>query len=107
MREIETWLMADVDNFAKYFSVSKSHLRFNFESIDNPKEFLVNICLKSRKKSIKNGVVPSFKSSRIVGAEYNPILLDFIKNHWDFEKAKYNSQSLNKTIKAIKKFVIN
>lgn len=100
VREVEAWLIADRDNLKTYLGVSK--LESGAESILNPKEYLIKIARRSRRKSIRDGLVPT--GSAVRGKLYNAILLQFVINHWDTEKARRGSSSLERFIRKVGEF---
>ena len=97
VRSVEAWLLADYSAFADYFSVSR-HLPEHVDRLENPKRALVDICRRSRKKNIRAGVPPRPGSHRQVGAEYMSTIRDFSENHWDPERARVRSPSLDRAL---------
>jgi len=100
VKEIETWLLADKINFARYLSVSNAQIPENVESIQNPKEFIVELAKKSRKRSIREDIVPIGSFTKI-GRNYNNCLIDFVGNSWDLDAARIRSRSLDKLVRNI------
>jgi hypothetical protein len=94
VREVESWLMADAVSFRRFFSLGKVE---DFpESLKDPKEYLVSLARKSRKRGVREGVAP--KGTAKVGELYNSILLDFIRSHWKVDRARRRSPSLQRFI---------
>jgi hypothetical protein len=100
VKEIETWLIGDRHNFSSFFGVPVTKIPNEVEEITNPKSFLIELAKKSRKKEIRENIPPT--GTAVFGPGYNLILQEFIMNHWDCEKARMLSLSLNKTILRIK-----
>lgn len=97
--EIETWLLADRENFAKFLGVRASEIPFNLETeISKPKEFVIALARKSKKKGIKS-LIPEGTAKQ--GKGYNLQMVDFVENGWDFQNASLLSKSLQKTIQKI------
>lgn len=103
VKEVETWLLADRTNFSKYLGISKDRIRPDVESIQNPKEFIIELAKKSKKRNIKEDIIPDKNTSVKIGKNYNNCLTDFVVNKWDMSEARKISKSLDKTIKAITK----
>lgn len=101
VREMETWLLADWKNFAKFFAVGRSAIATNVEGLHDPKQTLVNLCRKSKKRDIRKGMVPSPKSGRAVGPRYTSLVREFVADHWDLESARTNSQSLDRALRCL------
>jgi hypothetical protein len=96
VRSIESWLLADRDAFAKYFGTTRIPKQPDQEL--NPKAALVSACRSSKKKPIRDAVVPKQTSGRQVGPLYAPTIIDFAANAWDANRAARNSPSLARAI---------
>jgi hypothetical protein len=105
VRSIEAWLLADTDAFKDYFNVAKVPLTPDEES--TPKVALVSACRKSKSADIRNEMVPSAKSGRVVGALYASRIVDFASNHWDAIRASQNSPSLLRALSRLRSLVEN
>ena len=94
VREVESWIMADAPSFRRFFSLNK--VDDSPELLDDPKEYLVSLARNSRRRAVREGVVP--KGTAKVGGLYNSILLDFIHNHWKVDRARRRSPSLQRFV---------
>lgn len=103
VREAESWLLADKENFSNYLGISENSISNNVENIRDPKEYLINIARKA-KKSIREDIVPERGTTAKYGKNYNGCLELFVLNYWDINIAMNVSNSLNKAITAIKKY---
>lgn len=70
VREVEAWLLADRQRFASFFQIPLSTVPTDPESIDNPKELVVNLAGRSRSRAIKDDMVPRVGSGRSIGPGY-------------------------------------
>ena len=68
------------------------------DDILNPKEFLVSLARKSQKKRVREALVPAQGANVSVGIEYNILLSEFVRDHWDLERASNVSPSLKRTL---------
>jgi len=102
VREIESWLLADRENFALYFSISKDLVPINPDNETDPKRTVISLAKRSRKREIREAIIPIDDYARI-GPGYNVQLQDYIQNIWNIDSARRNSQSLDKAIKALEK----
>lgn len=102
VREAEAWLISDRNNFASFMGVSRDRIDLNPENIPEPKEYIINLARKSRKRKIKEDLVPEGRAS--VGRDYNTCLSDFVLNHWDIKKAQMTSKSLERLVRALNRF---
>ena len=96
--EIESWIMADRIGFATFLSIPSHRIPSPTDDILNPKEFLVSLARRSRKKSIREALVPGPGANFSVGIEYNTLLSEFVQKHWDLESAATVSPSLKRTL---------
>jgi hypothetical protein len=96
VREIESWLLADRDNFSKFIGISQGRLPTAPEALDDPKRTVVNLARKSKYRYIRQAIVPSKDSSAQVGALYASEMIRFIGAHWDIQAARQLSPSLEK-----------
>ena len=103
VRSIEAWLMADQDHLAQYLGISRQRIPSNPEGIDNPKQFLVNLARRSRKRDIIQDMVPQPGISNSVGPGYNLRLTEFSANYWDPMLAAKNADSLQRCIDALQR----
>ena len=99
VREAEAWLISDRDNFAAFMGVSRSIVAAEPEKLSDPKEYITNLARRSRKRTIREDLVPQGKA--VVGRNYNTCMAEFIFTKWDTNKAMENSESLSGLIRAI------
>ena len=104
VREIESWLLADRDNVAKFLGVSLSDLPLNPDEILDPKKLVINIAKKSRKRNVRKAIVPARKSTAKIGPDYNGMLSFFVQSDWSLNNAIKFSPSLSRAYEAIKAF---
>lgn len=102
VREAEAWLISDRKNFASFMGVSKDIIDLKPESILDPKKYIINLAVRSRKRNIREDLVPEGKAT--VGRNYNTCLADFVLNHWDVSGAMVNSKSLAHLVNALINF---
>ena len=112
--EAEAWLMADRENFARYFQVHidriptshqtkmmgktwNTEMNFPYKS----SLFLTkNIIPNSQSEVIKKQMLPA--QGAVKGKEYNVAMTPFIKQHWNIENAIRNSDSLKRMVERLK-----
>lgn len=98
VRELESWLLADHDNLAKYLHVHPRYLPPNPENLDDPKRELINIARHSQSNAIKSAIVPEPNSTAQVGRLYPSEMTNFIRSQWDISLARQRSPSLDRCI---------
>ncbi len=101
--EIESWIMADRGALATFLSIPVNRIPNTPDDILQPKEFLVSLARKSRKKSLRDQLVPRKGAATTkVGPEYNNCIGEFVRVHWDLERAAVASPSLKRTLNRIR-----
>lgn len=102
--EVEAWLMADRQAFAKLLGVAQNRVPPFPDQHPDPKQKLIALASKSRKASIKNAIVPEPGLTVTIGPGYNLVLATFIREKWDPGRAQTNSQSLERALLAVENF---
>jgi hypothetical protein len=98
VRSIESWLMADRISFSTYFAVPRNKVPYNPETIESPKQFMLNLIARSRRQDIKEDMLPRVGSLRREGPAYAGRLADFASRQWDIGRAALNSRSLARAV---------
>ena len=101
--EVESWVMAGRVGFAAFLSIPSHRIPSPTDDILNPKEFLVSLARRSRNTRLKEALVPTQNNKTAkTGNEYNPRLIQFVRDHWDLERAASTSPSLKRTVDRIR-----
>jgi hypothetical protein len=109
VRQVEAWLLADRERLAKFLSVSTSRIPHNPESVEHPKNTLVEIARYSRRRDIREDMVPRAGSGRSVGPAYTARLIEFViseRTGWRPEVAARYSDSLNRSLRCLRRLKI-
>lgn len=101
VREVESWVLASSEKFKNFFGLHGANIPNDCDSIAKPKEFLIEIARRIRKKSLRDEIVPKEGSTAKKGYGYNARLCEFISEHWDEKEAVLHSESLRRCVKAI------
>jgi hypothetical protein len=105
VREVEAWLLADRQRFASFFQIPLSTIPTDPETIDNPKELVVNLAGRSRSRAIKDDMVPRVGSGRSVGPGYISRLIEFafdVRKGWRPQHAACSSDSLTRCLNRLR-----
>ncbi len=95
VRMLESWLLADREAVAAFLGVRVAAIPREPDREAHPKRTLVNLARTSRKRSIRESLVPN-GSGASVGPEYTPVVGAFIDSRWNAERARVNSPSLER-----------
>ncbi len=104
VKEIESWILADRKNFAQYFQISIKYIPKNTDEILDPKRELIKIVSKSKKRDLKEAIVPQKGGTARIGPDYNAKICEFINTKWNVYSAMKFSRSLKKTYDKITNF---
>ena len=104
VREVESWLLADRSAFAKFLGIKGNLIPFNPDELDDPKRSLIKLAAKSRKRSLRESIVPAAGSTAKIGPDYNGTLSGFVRKNWNVKEAAKHSPSLKKALNAVKLF---
>ena len=99
VREIEAWLLADREHLAKFLSVGVSRIPHDPENLNNPKSTMVEIARHSRRRDVRENMVPRADSGRKIGPAYTSLLIEFVRDPehgWRPHVAAKSSDSLNR-----------
>lgn len=105
VHEIEAWLLADRERLATFLHVPVSGIPLDPEKIRAPKEAMVNLARRSRRKAIRQDMVTRPGSGRAIGPAYSSRLIEFISNWWVPEAAEDHSDSLQRAIASLRRLV--
>lgn len=97
IREIESWIMADREAFAKFMSIQASCIPENTDSLPDPKQFLFNLIRQKCRKKKYTDMLPL--PGQHVGMSYNSMLVEFVDNMWSMTRAMVHSPSLNRSVR--------
>lgn len=100
VRSIEAWLMADSEAFADFFAVRRQ-LPYRVDELKDPKISLLNLCRKSRRRQIREGVPPRQGNGRRVGPEYVEIVQKYVQGSWSPDRARRRSPSLERALRSL------
>ncbi|HAT14441.1 MAG TPA: hypothetical protein DCS91_13530 [Microcoleaceae bacterium UBA11344] len=101
VKEVEAWLLAHREAFAEFLGISVSLIPANVDEIPDPKQLLINLARKSKKRSLRDAIVPERNSTAKIGKDYNGQLIQFVQNNWQVEAAQVNSRSLQRAMNAL------
>ncbi|MDE2149816.1 MAG: hypothetical protein KGJ55_08300 [Gammaproteobacteria bacterium] len=94
VRELESWLLADVDGLRSFFGdIGKWVLR-DPEAEHDPKRAFFNIARKSKRHNTREGLVSERDGSLVAGPDYLGLMSEFLSQHWNPARARERADSL-------------
>ena len=104
VKEVESWILAHRHAFAQFLGILPERIPLVTDTIENPKQFLIKLSRKCRRRELKEGIVPKPNSTAKQGPDYNAILGRFIQSNWDVHIAQKHSPSLCRAFQALNQF---
>lgn len=98
---VEAWLLADTESMAAFLGLNCNRIPMNPDSLPNPKEALINLARRSRRRYIREDIAPRAGSHRSVGPAYSSQLIGYVQSIWRPQDAVTKSQSLKRAVDAI------
>jgi hypothetical protein len=100
VREVEAWLLGDRLQMARFLGVPNSRLPSVPDAVSDPKSLIVEIARTSRRAAVREALVPSPGSGRVVGREYTSWMIEFAASRewWRPQEARATSPSLDRAI---------
>lgn len=105
VRAVEAWLFADADAIAAFLGVVRNKVPANPDSLASPKQALVNLARVSRRKAIREDMVPREGSGRTVGPAYTSRIIEFASTDWRPAHAIAHSDSLRRAVACLERLV--
>lgn len=103
VRAVEAWLLADREAIASFLGVARSKVPPDPETLAQPKQALVNLARTTRRRAIREDMVPREGSGRAVGPAYASRLIEFVEGNWSPANASTRSDSLRRAIACIER----
>lgn len=104
VRESESWVMADREGFASFLGISAHHIPEVTDTVADPKKLLLQLASKSRKRDLRDDLVPRPGDKRTIGPDYNGRLAEFLHTSWRARRAETVSPSFHKAFTILKQF---
>ena len=105
VRAVEAWLLADRESLATFLSVAASHIPREPEGVTDPKRAMVDLAMHSRRREIREDMVPRPRSGRTVGPAYTSRLIEFVMDTaagWRPDVAARSSDSLSRCLRCLR-----
>lgn len=109
VRELEAWLLADPERIAKFLGVVVADIPADPDRVAHPKRLMVQLAQSSRRRAIREDMVPNIGSGQPVGPAYTSRMIEFIlsgESGWRPDVAAGNSDSLRRCISAISNLAV-
>lgn len=104
VRAVESWLIADRAGIAGFLGVSSTLVPRDPESLSDPKRELIRLASRSRRRNLREAIVPAPETTARFGPDYNGCLIRFVAEFWDPLVARKAAPSLDRTLSRLSEF---
>jgi hypothetical protein len=103
VRSVEAWLLSDRERIAKFLALPLSMIPADPELLSDPKATLIGLASRSRRRDIRQDLVPEVGARRRVGPAYSARLVEFVNSPqgWRPDVASGVSESLRRCISCL------
>lgn len=102
VRQVESWLMADADGLCSFLSVPRSRVPDHPDACEDAKQEMVAVARRSRRRVVREEMLPRPRSGRAVGPAYSSRLIEFVNTRWRPSHAATRSESLNRSLERLR-----
>ena len=104
VKEVEAWLLAHRAAFAEFLGISVDLIPGDADRIPDPRQCLINLTRRSKKRDLREAIVPPPNSTAKIGKDYNRPLIEFVNESWQVVSAQTNSPSLERAMNVLINF---
>jgi hypothetical protein len=98
VREAEAWILADHEGLSEFANFSAALMDRAPDILHDPKQELLRLIRKSKRRELREEMLPRKGAKNLVGLGYNLHLTQFVREHWNAERASHRSPSLARSI---------
>jgi hypothetical protein len=103
VRAVEAWFLADAERIATFLGVALSQIPMRPETLNDPKATLVSLARNSRRREIREDMVPRPESRTTVGPAYVSRMIEFAQQHWRPDVAAQRADSLRRALRCLRR----
>jgi hypothetical protein len=98
VREAEAWILADHEGLSEFASFSAALMDRAPDELNDPKQELLRLIRRSKRRDLREEMLPKKGAKNLVGLGYNLHLTRFVREHWSADRASQRSPSLARSI---------
>jgi hypothetical protein len=106
VRQVEAWILADRERLAQFLGIAASRVPTDPEALAEPKRAVVDLARRSRRRDIREDMVPRPESGRTQGPAYVSRMMEFAMDSasgWRPDVAAMLSASLDRCMASIRR----
>jgi hypothetical protein len=110
VRAVEAWLLADRERFARFLGVRVAAIPVAPEALTDPKQSVVQVASRCRRRDIRVDILPRPGSGRREGPGYASRMIEFVSDvhrGWRPDVASANADSLRRCLGALRTLAKN
>lgn len=104
VHEVEAWLLGDRERMGRFLGVAASRISGNPERLDNPKAEVIRLAGMSRRRDIREDMVPRPGSGAREGPAYARRLAEYAENSWRPDTASLICDSLRRCLRRLREW---
>jgi len=104
VRETEAWLLADHIALSEFAEIRVDRIPGAPDELQDPKQSLLSLIAGSKKRVLREEMLPGRTSSAKVGLGYNIHLASFVRTCWSADRAAQRSPSLQRALVSLERF---
>lgn len=101
VREAEAWVLADHEGLSQFAQFSPALMDRLPDELADPKQELLRLIRRSKRRELRDEMLPRKGTSNTVGLGYNIHLAHFVREYWCAERASERSPSLARSVPRI------
>lgn len=105
VRAVEAWFLGDAETLADFVGVPVARVPTRPEELADPKSALLELARRTRKRALREGMVPRPKSGAVEGPEYVSLLVQYALEHWRPGVAALRCDSLCRCMKHLHRWL--
>ncbi len=102
VRQVESWLMADAERLSAFLSIPQSRFPDDPDACEDAEREMVVLAGRSRRRLVRDEMVPRPRSGRSVGPAYSSRLIEFVNTRWQPDDAATRSESLRRCLERLR-----
>lgn len=107
VREVEAWLLADREGFARFSGAPVGKVPSAPETLNDPKAEILNLVRRYGGRGLKADMLPALGARVGMGLGYNQALSCFVRESWSVDRASVHAASLERARIRLRNFDVN
>ena len=103
--KVEAWLLADREGFAQFLGIRCQDVPANPEAIFDPRQKVIELARKSKRKDIREDIIPRPGTNTRIGPAYASRLGEFVDSLWVPSRTPQRAPSLNRAVLCLERLI--